>query len=339
MTTTLVVDAAAVVWMSGEDRLGFLERLSTARLTDLSPGNGRATAVLTDIGRVVDFVGCYAAAKGIILVTSAPGVAPALAGHLRRYVLFNDRVRITDASEQVTVLRLIGLGAAGMAGMVTGIDVAALPPSEWAERGEGEEAIWILPHVPPDRSMGVDIVIPHGARADVVRARMIEAGAALASADSDALALARIEARRPAWGAEIDGTTNPLELDLRDVVDFDKGCYIGQEVVARLDTYAKVQRRMVRLRSAAPLNAGDRVIASGGTGDTSAGSETQRTSSSFNTSARSETRRSSGVVTTAARSGVEWRALALVPSALIAASPATLEISDHGRSTEVSVEY
>ena len=62
-----------------------------------------------------------------------------------------------------------------------------------------------------------------------------------------ALEHARIEAafRRP--GAELNDRVNPLEAGLEEFVSFTKGCYVGQEVIARLDTYDKVQRRLVRL--------------------------------------------------------------------------------------------
>ncbi len=315
VTTALVLDSAGVLWMSGEDRLDFLERMSTNRLSDLESGMGRATAVLSDIGRVVDFVGCFSAAEGAIVVTSALGAAPALAGHLRKYILFNDRVRITDASDQVTVFRLVGPGAAEILRSVTTVDASALPPSAWVEIGEGEESTWVLPHVPPDRSLGFDIVVPQGARSIDMRARIAGAGVGVGLADVDNYAMARIEARRPAWGYEIDGARNPLELDLREVIDFSKGCYIGQEIVARLDTYDKIQLQMVRLRSSAPMSSGDRAYTSD-PGIEHAGA-----------------RRKSGSVTSAARLGREWHALAIVPTAFGAALEKLVIVGDAGALT------
>ncbi len=64
----------------------------------------------------------------------------------------------------------------------------------------------------------------------------------------------RVLAGRPAGGAELTEDYNPLEAGLRDAVSFDKGCYVGQEVVARLNTYDKVSRALVgvNLPDAAP---------------------------------------------------------------------------------------
>ncbi len=248
-----IADVVDVVWLSGADHLAFLERMSTNRLADLTPGTGRATAVLSDTGRVVDLVSCHAGAAGSALVTSGLGGAAAVAEHLRRYVL-RDRVRITDASQQVLVLRLLGAGAAAAAGHATGLALAGRPAGGWIEGEWGGTTTWALRHAAPGGLDGADVVVPRGEPAAAMRARLGAAG--VAELSPDAYAAQRVRRLWPAFGSEIDGQSNPLELGLRPVVDFDKGCYIGQEVVARLDTYDKVQRHLVRLRSERPLASG-----------------------------------------------------------------------------------
>ena len=301
MTTHLFTGTAGVVWMSGADRLDFLERLSTARLKDLPVGQGRATAVLTDIGRVVDMVGCYASGDGAILITSALEAAPALAEHLQSYVMFRDDVRITDASGQVDVIRLLGPDATRVVETATGADLSSLPGSGWLEVGEGETSTWVLRHLPPDRMNGIDVVVPVGAWSEHMIAALIRAGAV--KSDRDVYTVARIGAALPAWGAEIDGTSNPLELGLKSIIDFEKGCYIGQEVVARLDTYDKVQRRLVRLRSSMSLVKGEPV-------------QEKRVGEDARNGNRAAGRRKAGTITSVARSGSEWLALAFVPTTL-----------------------
>jgi folate-binding protein YgfZ len=292
-----IAGQADIVWLAGADRLSFLERMSTARLADLAPRSGRATFVLTDTGRVVDLVSCHAGASGAALVTSGPGAAAAVSAHLRRYLLFGDDVRVTDASAQVTVLRVFGSDARKVATKASGISAEALPPGAFIEQGEDAETVWLLAHPAPGGMGGIDIVVPAGPPAEAMAARLHAADAA--RWDRQDLDLARIEAGQPAHGAEFGGASdtqaNPLELNLKAVVDFAKGCYIGQEVVARLENYERVQRRLVRLTSGSQLVAGDRVVDAGEGGD----------------------RRSRpGLVTTAAagREG-DWVALALVPLA------------------------
>ncbi len=255
--TFVLRNPAGVLWMSGADRLDFLERMSTNRLADLNPGSGRATAVLDDIGRVVDLVQCYAGAEGAVLTTSAPESGDVVATHLRRYVLFRDAVRITDAGAQVTVLRVFGPDAEGIAREATALQEGATDPGTWIEHGEDDETVWLL-RQPEARAGGLgawDIVVPAGAASDRMTGRLHELG--VREPLHDEALLARVRAGQPAFGAEIDGGANPLELGLRPIVDFAKGCYIGQEVVARLDTYDKVQRRLVTVAADAPIAVGD----------------------------------------------------------------------------------
>jgi folate-binding protein YgfZ len=76
----------------------------------------------------------------------------------------------------------------------------------------------------------------------------------------------RVEAGFPAWGSELNEEMNPLEAGLDASIHWNKGCYIGQEVIARLDTYHKVQRHLVGLRfdtASAPPAARAQVFASG----------------------------------------------------------------------------
>ncbi len=81
----------------------------------------------------------------------------------------------------------------------------------------------------------------------------------------EAVEVARIEQGVPAFGAELSESYNPLEAGLQHMVSYTKGCYIGQEVIARLTTYDKVQKRLVRLSwpSGAEVGAGAKLVLDG----------------------------------------------------------------------------
>jgi folate-binding protein YgfZ len=295
MTSPLYLqDAQAVVWLGGPDRQAYLQRMGTARLDDLDPGRGRATVVTTDEGRAVDLVACHAGPDGLALVCSAAGAAPVVTAQLRRYVLYGDKVTVTDASGQVAVFRLWGEGAARTAALASGLDADAQAPGEWsraeAAEADGSDEAWLLRHPDPGGAGGWDVVVPRAAAAGMA-ARLRAAGAAPAGpADYHRL---RVGLGLPMWGAEIDGRSNPLELGLLGLVDFAKGCYIGQEVIARLHNYEKVQCRLEHVRSEAPLAAGDPWPPGAGAG--------------------AAARRKVGRVTTAVERGGEWAALVLAP--------------------------
>jgi folate-binding protein YgfZ len=106
----------------------------------------------------------------------------------------------------------------------------------------------------------MDVIVPAGER-DAALNALQQAGAIPVS--PEAWDLVRIERGIPSIDAELDDRSNPLEAGLEDLINFEKGCYIGQEVVARLDTYDKLQRRLVGLRSAKPLSPGADLTADG----------------------------------------------------------------------------
>lgn len=314
-----------VVWVAGEDRLDFLHRMSTGRLADLAPGQGRATAFTTDAGRVVDQVTCHVGQDGVVLVTSGPGAALILAEHLRRYVLFADRVRVTDASNQVVVTRLLGPGARAAAEVGAQSDASSLAPGDWRVVRDGHAETWLLRHADPGGMQGFDLVAPAGGPAESIAGRLAAWGANVLTTDQ--YSGARVLLGRPQFGAEIDGTTNPYELGLDDLVSDDKGCYIGQEVLARLVTYEKVQRRLVALLLADAIEVGEAVLSAadavelgrdetGGPPGTADADDTETTSESppaGRSAGRSAGRRTGRVTTAAMLGDGRWAALALVP--------------------------
>lgn len=284
-----IVGYVGAVWLGGRDRLSFVERLSTNRLADLPSGQGRGTVLLNDTGRVVDLLAYYQGDDGALVITSAPDAAPAVAAQLRRYALYNDDVRVTDASAQVDVVRVVGSQAWAVAqDLVPELAEGGAAPA-WREAGEGDDRVWLLGHVAPGGPGGLDLVVPANGPASRLTARLAEAG--MAALDGTAYDAVRVRMGLPRFGTEIDGGANPLELGLRDLVDFGKGCYIGQEVVARLDAYDKLQRLLVRIEAAEPLAVGDAVSAEDGR--------------------RSGPR--GGRVTTVAEAGGRWSALAIAP--------------------------
>jgi hypothetical protein len=80
---------------------------------------------------------------------------------------------------------------------------------------------------------------------------------AVVKRDEQSYELWRIENGIPAIKKELVQDYNPLELNLWDWISFTKGCYIGQEVIARLDTYNKIQRTLCKVHSEQPMNEGD----------------------------------------------------------------------------------
>jgi tRNA-modifying protein YgfZ len=230
------------VWMRDRDRAALLHRLSTNQIEGLRPGEGVETVLTTPIGRIIDLLSVFCLEDGLLLVSS-PGRGPALSAHLRKNIFFNDRVKLDDASASLGQLALYGpqadalLAELGLPG--TNLATFGVATASWrdqplyvaATRPLGGAGRWLI--APP--------------------AALAELGVALRNAGAYALDAAthevlRVEAGYGAYGRELSPEYIPLETGLWDAVSFNKGCYVGQEIIARMESRGRLAKALRGLR-------------------------------------------------------------------------------------------
>ncbi|MCU1607788.1 MAG: Glycine cleavage protein (Aminomethyl transferase), partial [Modestobacter sp.] len=229
-----------VVVVPGVDRLSWLHSLTSQHLEQLPDATGTEALVLSPNGHVEHHV-VLTELSGTTWGDVEPGTGAALVTFLER-MRFMLRVEPALVSDQWALLSLVGpsgdavLAAAGLpvpgpVGVVT-----ALESGGWVRRmpalGDGSAAV-------------VDLLVPRAelaARADA----LLVAGASLAG--QDAYEALRVEARRPRAGVDTDHRTIPNEVEwLQTAVHLEKGCYRGQETVARVHNLGRPPRRLVLL--------------------------------------------------------------------------------------------
>jgi folate-binding protein YgfZ len=210
---------SAVVDVSGEDRVAFLQGQLTQEMRGLAPGETRDAAGLTPKGKLLFVARAVGSADRIRLVLPAALRAPVFE-HLRKYVLGN-RVTIEDRSEELFRVGLYGPGAARLR---VPADILLLP-------AQGE--------------FSAELLAPIAMRGEVERL-LEQAGSEEVSGET--AEILRVEAARPRFGTDMDSSNLPDEVGLARAISTTKGCYVGQEVVARLRTYGRVNRRFVRFR-------------------------------------------------------------------------------------------
>lgn len=244
---------AGVLILTDADRVDFLQRMTTANVTALRPGQA-ALAVLTNPMARIEFVFTILCREQELWLLPAPGQAEALAGKLRSQIFFMDKVKVANASQSLRRLRVMGeqagtfLQEVGMPSLTTDDTLASADAATVLRQDRYE--------IP-----GYELIVP-AEDADNLRARLLEAGAVV-SADRETYENRRIELGRPLVGAELIGDYTPLESGLAWAVADDKGCYTGQEIIARQITYDKVTKTLVGLRSDAPLSVGADVTVGG----------------------------------------------------------------------------
>ncbi len=230
--------ARARLLVRGADRKDFLDRLATNALGALSPGQGAPTFLLERTGRVVDRVLVLERGDDALLLGSE-GRSAAVAEWLSRYVIADD-VEVADLGPGTVQRTVLGPAAPGVLAEGLAVDAAALAP--WAH-APSPVAGAVVARVDDVLGPAFTIVAPRAAAAAVDAAL-----AALPPGDAAAWQRLRVEAGVPEYGAEFTDRTIPLETGRLDHFSFTKGCYVGQEVIARLHHHKRVKRALVRLR-------------------------------------------------------------------------------------------
>lgn len=247
---------------TGEQAKAALGGLVTNDVVALKAGEGQRAAALTAKGRVIAL--CRVFDRGTdLLVDCDAAAAEGFVGMIRKYV--NPRLaKYAVVTGTTGCLGVHGDGAADAVARALGADAAArdaltaLAPLGGLTLGAGDDAAWVVRS--DDLSVAGYDVIASTARTDAVRAALVAAGAHVAGEDE--VRARRIERGLPEWGAEMDAETIPQEavLDELGAISFSKGCYTGQEVVARIHFRGHVNRHLRWLVSERPLRAGARVL-------------------------------------------------------------------------------
>ena len=228
---------------TGEDTLDLLNRLSTNKVDHLQPGHWAPTVLTTDRGRIVDLLSVIHADECVYLLTS-PGQQQPVIEWLDKYTIMED-LEVHDVSASTAIIAVAGPGADAALGLEPQ-EAARLPgmqyPAPTVSIG-GQDAIAVSC---PLGTLPCCLLVTTAVAAPAIAAALEEAGAAVA--DADEWETLRVSNGAPAFGSEMGEPYNPLEAGLIGAIDFTKGCYIGQEVIARLDSYDRIQKYLSVLR-------------------------------------------------------------------------------------------
>jgi folate-binding protein YgfZ len=228
-----------VVVVPGADRLGWLHSLTSQHLDRLADGTGTEALILSPQGHVEHHL-VLADLDGTTWADVEPGTGAALHTFLDR-MRFLLRVEPALVTDEWAVLSLVGPKAADV---LAAADLP-VPAAPYDVRPHGRAFVRRMPPIGDGGATVLDLVVPRsGLRA--VADQLLAAGAAPAGVDAyEAL---RVEARRPRLGVDTDHRTIPNELSwLTTAVHLDKGCYRGQETVARVHNLGRPPRRLVLL--------------------------------------------------------------------------------------------
>lgn len=226
----------------GPDALDLLHRLTTNSIIDIPNGSARRTILTNEKGRIVDVFWVLKRSDEELLLATDSTDPSLMRDWIDRFTIIED-AELIDASDFLTRWYVVGPNASDALS-------ESFPELDFADCGVGElrgmdvvEGGVVLFLRTDAAGQETWLVIGSAPATPEISSRFEKAE--IESAPNKLFDHIRICNKVPIAGFDLTENVNPLEAGLLDLIDFEKGCYIGQEVIARLDTYDKVQRSLV----------------------------------------------------------------------------------------------
>jgi tRNA-modifying protein YgfZ len=253
------LSSCGILELRGKDVLDYLHRITTNSLKDLPKEKIARTIFSTEKGRLIDTAAIFNFDDYQILFCSHAHKSK-VKNWIEKYII-TDEVKIADTPGKYILAQLVGPQANSFITLICGDYTNNIEPNSFKVINgdgmmffvakfidhKGNPLYWIL----ADNNNGQKLISYLNDNKGPFDFNFI---------GEDAWNSYRIEQGFPAAPYEINDKYNPHELNLLDMVSFTKGCYIGQEVIARLDTYDKVQKQLCGVSFPEPVNANEQFI-------------------------------------------------------------------------------
>ncbi len=232
--------------LCGEDKVDLLDRLSTNDISTLKEhGQGMSTVLTTNKGRIIDLIKVYFLEDYLLLISDIKSISK-VSEWIEFYTIMEDvtQINVSDDTFQIRIFS---------------DDLRSIFPEHQESKMDDFfvqdlcGAKITIASNKMNQKQCFDVIGEKSDKKNIIEF-LANFGTQIESSQFENL---RISLGYPKFGNELTEDFNPLEALLIDHISFNKGCYIGQEVVARLNTYDKVQRQLVQISSNHPLSIGE----------------------------------------------------------------------------------
>lgn len=234
-----------VVKGSGKDLIDFINRMSTNDFRKFSENEFRKTILTTDKGRIIDLINVLNLPSENILLTSN-NFQNKVISHFSKYIITDD-VNLEEDSDKYYSITITGGELFDLAKNLFDISV------EKNKVYNPDENVYIF--IDDFRFETLNLICKSNKLESY--SKILNTMEEISVSEYE---YKRIESGIPAGENEFNEQINPVECGLERYISYNKGCYIGQEVIARLDSQGKKPKQMVKLNSTNNINIGDKIF-------------------------------------------------------------------------------
>ncbi len=248
MSINLYQKNCGVLILKGSDRIDFLNRMSTNDLTVLPPNHYKKTILTSDKGRIIDLITILNFENHSIIITTE-NYEDRITTHLDKYIIMDDVVIEKPSSKHSLIL----LWGDDVKSKVNGTENTNLLDNNLFSLSDTEYVF--------EDNFGFDKAIYLTIESNVasVKSKYNQAN----EVSFDDYEHLRISLGIADGANEFNDLINPKECGLEKYISYTKGCYIGQEVIARLDAQGKIPKQMVKVTTVQTISNGDKVFSDG----------------------------------------------------------------------------
>ena len=233
--------------VTGEDRVKWLQSVISNDILPLQPGQGLYSSLLTHKGKMLTYFRLYMHSDTVI-VEDVGEIGEATFQALRKFLLYGTKAKMENCAETWGLLLVSGPKATQVIQSAFGVDVTDLKPVDFVTAQIGGHSALVL-RTEETGEVDIEVLLPVESLLTAWTSAL-QAGAkfGIRAIGTQAREALRMEAGLPKVGPDLNEEIVPPEANLEGkAFSLNKGCYPGQEVVARMDTYGNVRRKLVGL--------------------------------------------------------------------------------------------
>jgi len=249
-TRFMDVSKRALLVMDGAESLDLLHRISTNDFSNVPEAGVRHAILTNEKGRIVDKITALRMAQGQLLVACTSTDAARIQGWIEKFIIM-EQITVQAVGDEYSHIILFDSGPQAFNRLE--LNTQSSIYTEVRFSAQAEHSPVAIGWFETFNSISLTHILGRGITPDIFF-RLLES-AGIRRATGRDFEEYRIRHGIPAHPNELSDAYNPLEARLTNLISFTKGCYIGQEVIARLDTYQKVQKHLARLSLSAKPSA------------------------------------------------------------------------------------